>query len=68
MQAALVLACVVAVPTLCFLTLRFAEPIGVWIGPIGLNFAIRLFDLVLAAIAVDSIVNGLELMLPVLNG
>lgn len=67
-HAALVLACVVAVVILCFLTLRFAEAIGRWIGPIGLNVAVRLFGLVLAAIAVEFIVNGLKLMLPVLNG
>jgi hypothetical protein len=36
-------------------------------GPV-LNVAIRLFGLVLAAIAVELIVNGLEQMLPVLEG
>ncbi len=66
-HAALVLACVVAVAALCFVTLRFAEGIGRWIGPIGLNVAVRLFGLVLAAIAVEFIVNGLKLMLPVLD-
>jgi multiple antibiotic resistance protein len=67
-HAALVLACVLAVAALCWLTLRYAEAIGRWIGPIGLNIAVRLFGLVLAAIAVEFIVNGLKLMLPVLNG
>jgi multiple antibiotic resistance protein len=66
-HGALVLACVVAVAVLCFLTLRFAEAIGRWIGPIGLNVAVRLFGLVLAAIAVEFIVNGLKQMLPVLG-
>jgi multiple antibiotic resistance protein len=42
--------------------------IGRFIGPIGLNVAIRLFGLVVAAIAVEFIVNGLRLRLPVLNG
>jgi multiple antibiotic resistance protein len=67
LHGALILACVVAAAALCFLTLRFAERIGRWIGPIGLNVAVRLFGLVLAAIAVEFIVNGLKLMLPVLG-
>jgi multiple antibiotic resistance protein len=50
------------------LTLRCAEGIGGWTGPIGLNVAIRLFGLVLAAIAVELVVNDLKLMLPILNG
>jgi multiple antibiotic resistance protein len=67
-HAALVLSCVVATAALCFLTLCYAELLGRWIGPIGLNVAIRLFGLVLAAIAVEFIVNGLKQMLPVLDG
>jgi MarC family membrane protein len=65
---ALVVACIVAVAALCYLTLRHAERLGRWIGPIGLNVAVRLFGLLLAAIAVEFIVNGLKLMLPVLAG
>jgi len=68
LHASLILGCIVAVAVVCFVTLRFAEAIGGWIGPIGLNVAIRLFGLVLAAIAVEFIVNGLKLMLPVLDG
>jgi len=58
----------VAVAALCCLTQRYAQLLGRWIGPIGRNVAIRLFGLVLAAIAVELIVNGLEQMLPVLEG
>jgi multiple antibiotic resistance protein len=68
LHAALVISCVVAGAFLCFLTLRYAEILGRWIGTIGLNIAIRLFGLVLAAIAVEFIVSGLKLMLPVLEG
>lgn len=67
-HGALVVLCIFAVSALCFVALRFAEVIGRWIGPIGLNVTIRLFGLVLAAIAVEFIVNGLKLMLPVLAG
>jgi multiple antibiotic resistance protein len=67
LHAVLVIACVVAAAALCYLTLRYAELLGRWIGPIGLNVAIRLFGLVLAAIAVEFIVNGLKQMLPVLG-
>lgn len=68
LHATLVLSCVVAVAAVCYLTLRYAELLGRWIGPIGLNVAIRLFGLVLAAIAVEFVVNGLKQMLPVLAG
>jgi multiple antibiotic resistance protein len=67
-HTALVISCVVAAASLCFLTLRYSKLVGRWIGPIGLNVAIRLFGLVLAAIAVEFIVNGLKQMLPVLDG
>jgi multiple antibiotic resistance protein len=66
-HAAIVILCVAGVAALCFLALRFAAVIGRWLGPIGLNVAIRLFGLVLTAIAVEFVVNGLKLMLPVLN-
>jgi len=48
--------------------MRHAEAIGRLLGPIGVNVAVRLFGLVLAAIAVEFIVNGLKQMLPVLAG
>jgi len=68
LHAALVLACVAIVSFACYVTLRFADRIGRFIGPIGLNVLVRLFGLVLAAIAVEFIVNGLKVLLPALAG
>ncbi len=64
----LVVACIVVVSGLCWILLRNAERVERFVGRIGLNVAIRLFGLVLAAIAVEFIVNGLKQMLPILNG
>lgn len=67
-HATLVVGCIVLVAAVCWLVLRYAEPLGRWIGPIGLNVLVRIFGLVLAAIAVEFIANGLRLLFPVLNG
>jgi multiple antibiotic resistance protein len=67
-HAALVVACIALVACSCWLVLRFAEPLRRWIGPIGLNVLVRIFGLVLAAIAVEFIANGLRLLFPALNG
>lgn len=68
LHATLVLGCIAAVALSCWLVLRFAEPLGRFIGPIGLNVLVRLFGLVLAAIAVEFIANGLRVLFPVLAG
>lgn len=62
----LVLACIAFVAVLCWLVLHYAEPLGHRIGPVGVNVLVRVFGLLLAAIAVEYIVNGLKQMLPVL--
>jgi len=62
----LVLACIAFVAALCWLVLHYAEPLGHRIGPVGVNVLVRVFGLLLAAIAVEYIVNGLKQMLPVL--
>ncbi|MDX2424903.1 MAG: MarC family protein [Cycloclasticus sp.] len=41
---------------------------GKALGRIGLNIINRLFGLILAAIAVEIIANGLKQLFPVLNG
>ena len=46
--------------------LRAATPIGRVLGPIGLNILTRIFGLVLAAIAVEIMANGLRQLFPVL--
>jgi len=48
--------------------LRLATPIGKLLGPIGLNILNRLFGLVLTAIAVEIMANGLLDLFPALVG
>lgn len=49
-----------------WLVLRMAGAIGRALGPIGLNIVNRLFGLILAAIAVEIMANGLKQLFPVL--
>jgi multiple antibiotic resistance protein len=48
--------------------LRLATPIGRILGPIGLNILNRLFGLILTAIAVEIMANGLRDLFPALAG
>ncbi|KVV43398.1 hypothetical protein WT27_10060 [Burkholderia territorii] len=52
---------------LCFFAMRLAEPIANWIGRTGINIATRLMGLMLSALAVEFIVNGLRALLPALR-
>ncbi|MBI0326529.1 MarC family protein [Burkholderia plantarii] len=52
---------------LCFLAMRLAEPIANWIGRTGINIATRLMGLMLSALAVEFIVDGLKALLPALK-
>jgi multiple antibiotic resistance protein len=56
------------VAVVLWLVLRLATPIGKALGPIGLNILNRLFGLILAAIAVEIMANGLRELFPVLAG
>jgi multiple antibiotic resistance protein len=56
------------VSLLLWLVLRLATPIGKALGPIGLNILNRLFGLILSAIAVEIMANGLRELFPVLTG
>ena len=47
---------------------RLASPIGTALGPIGLSILNRLFGLILTAIAVEIMANGLRQLFPVLAG
>jgi multiple antibiotic resistance protein len=53
---------------LLWLVLRMAVAIGRILGHIGLNIINRLFGLILAAIAVEIMANGLRQLFPVLAG
>ena len=46
--------------------LHLATPIGRILGPIGLNILNRLFGLILTAIAIEIMANGLRELFPVL--
>ncbi|HEM7875186.1 TPA: NAAT family transporter [Burkholderia contaminans] len=52
---------------LCFVAMRLAEPIANWIGRTGINIATRLMGLMLSALAVEFIVNGLRALLSALR-
>jgi multiple antibiotic resistance protein len=53
-----------AIAVICFGTLRLAAPIARWIGQTGINIGTRLMGLMLSALAVEFIVDGLKALLP----
>lgn len=64
----LVLGGIVLVALGCWFVFRHAERVGRAIGPIGLNVIVRLFGLILAAIAIETIAAGLKMLFPPLAG
>ena len=63
-----VIAVILLVTLLLWIVLRLANPIGRLLGPIGLNILNRLFGLILTAIAVEIMANGLRGLFPALAG
>ncbi|HYC01677.1 MAG TPA: MarC family protein [Azospirillaceae bacterium] len=61
---AAVIGCALFVCLLLYLSLRLAGPIGDRMGQTGLNIMNRLFGLLLAAVAVEIIANGLRNLFP----
>lgn len=59
--------CIIAVAMIVWMTLRLAEPIGERLGVTGLNVATRIMGLLLAAIGVQMIAEGLKQLFPVLH-
>jgi len=59
-----VLGCILVVCAAIWITLRLAAPIGRRLGVTGLNIVNRLFGLLLAAIAVETLFAGLRVLLP----
>lgn len=64
----IVIACILLVCLALWLVLRLAVPIGRFLGPTALNVINRLFGLILAAIAVEIMANGLKQLFPGLAG
>ena len=58
------LVCIVAVCALTWITLRLAGPIGAKLGTTGLNIATRLLGLLLAALAIQTMAEGLRQLFP----
>jgi multiple antibiotic resistance protein len=64
----LVVGSILLVAGSCHVVFRNAERVGRAIGPIGLNVIVRLFGLILAAIAIETIAYGLKVLFPPLAG
>ncbi len=52
------------IAVICFGALRLAAPIARWVGQTGINIGTRLMGLMLSALAVEFIVDGLKVLLP----
>ncbi|MBT8122007.1 MAG: NAAT family transporter [Gammaproteobacteria bacterium] len=63
-----VIAIIALVCIFLWLVLRAAVAIGKFLGQTGLNIINRLFGLILAAIAIEIMANGLKQLFPVLAG
>ncbi|MCB1875418.1 MAG: MarC family protein [Chromatiales bacterium] len=61
-----IIACILAVCVLSYVVLNMANRIGDTLGDIGLTIVNRLFGLILAAIAVEIVANGLKQLFPIL--
>lgn len=59
-----ILGCILAVCALTWITLRLAGPIGAKLGTTGLNIATRLLGLLLAALAIQTMAEGLRQLFP----
>ena len=59
-----ILLCILAVCALTWVTLRLAHPIGARLGTTGLNVATRLLGLLLAALAIQTMAEGLRQLFP----
>ncbi len=56
--------CIVVVAAVVWMTLRLAEPIGKRLGVTGLNIATRIMGLLLSAIGIQMIAEGLQQLFP----
>ena len=61
---ALVIACILFVCAILWAVLRLADGVGQRMGRTGLNIATRLLGLLLAAIAIETMADGLKVLFP----
>ena len=66
MDYAVIIGCGVGIAALVWITLQLADPINRIMGRSGINIATRIMGLLVAAVAVEFIVEGLKTMLPAL--
>jgi multiple antibiotic resistance protein len=64
---AIIIGCGFVLAALVWFTLQLAQPITRIMGRSGINIATRIMGLLVAAVAVEFIVDGLKTMLPVLG-
>ncbi len=64
---AMVVVSIIVVCIFLWTVLHLANPIGRILGPIGLNIINRIFGLILTAIAVEIMANGLRELFPILG-
>ena len=60
----IILGCILLVCALTWVVLSLAHPIGARMGTTGLNIATRLLGLLLAAIAIETMSDGLKAIFP----
>ncbi|MCE9641101.1 MAG: YchE family NAAT transporter [Betaproteobacteria bacterium] len=60
----MIITCCLLVALTTWIALRAATPVSRWLGKTGVNIAIRLMGLLLAAVAVEIFTSGLLVLLP----
>ena len=61
---AAIIACGLLVALITWIALRVATPVSQWLGKTGVNIAMRLMGLLLAAVAVEIFASGIVVLLP----
>jgi multiple antibiotic resistance protein len=60
----LIIVCCLIVSLATWIALRAATPVSLWLGKTGVNIAIRIMGLLLAAVAVEIFASGITTLLP----
>jgi len=63
-HVAMIIACCLLISLTTWGALRVATPVSRWLGKTGVNIAIRIMGLLLAAVAVEIFASGLLVLLP----